>query len=92
MGTHILNLGNNRTEKYTPDINMINSESNSNNVKKTAVNTIFGFGMLGVAAAIKGKGTAGTQTKQTQEAEQKNPIQTEYQKVTIQLAQCDGTL
>ncbi len=92
MGTHILNLGNNRTEKYTPDINIINSKSNSNKVKKTAVNTIFGFGMLGVAAAIKGKGTAGTQTKQTQEAEQKNPIQTEYQKVTIQLAQCDGTL
>lgn len=95
MGTHILNLGNNRTEKYTPDINMINSKSNSstgNQVANTFINTVFGFGAIALSGAMAKKGTSNTQTKQTQEAEQKNPTLTEYQKVTIQLTQCDGTL
>lgn len=71
MGTHILNLGNNRTEKYTPDINMINSKSNSstgNQVANTFINTVFGFGAI---AAAK-KGTTSTQSTQTAEQAQQN--------------------
>ena len=94
MGTHILNLGNNRTEKYTPDIT-INTGSNSstgNKVANTFINTVFGFGAIALSGAMAKKGTSNTQTKQTQEAEQKNPTQTEYQKVSVKLAQCDGNL
>lgn len=94
MGTHILNLGNNRTEKYTPDIT-INTGSNSstgNQVANTFINTVFGFGAIALTGAMAKKGTSNTQTKQTQETEQKNPVQTEYQKVSVELSQCDGTL
>ena len=88
MGTHILNLGNNRAEKYTPNIN-INTGSNSstgNQVANTLINTVFGFGAIALTGAMAKKGTSNTQTtKQTAEQTQQAQIQ-QWENQSINLA------
>ena len=74
MGTHILNLGNNRTEKYTPDItiNTGSSSSTGNQVANTFINTVFGFGAIALTGAMAKKGTTSTQSTQSAEQVQQN--------------------
>ena len=102
MGSSINDLSNKITHKS--DLPQVNFKFGNNIEKSPSFWNIFGKGFvagttIGVTKALTGgiftatqNSTTGTQTKQTQEAEQKNPVQTEYQKVAIELAQCNGNL
>lgn len=102
MGSSINDLSNKITHKS--DLPQVNFKFGNNIEKSPSFWNIFGKGLvagttIGVTKALTGgiftatqNSTTGTQTKQTQEAEQKNPVQTEYQKVAIELAQCNGNL